>query len=78
MYMKFLLLGVFQLVKYLMVKTMKLKVKQIRSAINKPIRQKKTLEALGLKRINHIVEHESTPQILGMIKSINHLVIVEK
>jgi len=61
-----------------MVKTMKLKVKQIRSAINKPIRQKKTLEALGLKRINHIVEHESTPQILGMIKSINHLVIVEK
>ena len=56
---------------------MKIKIKQIRSSINRPSRQKKTLVALGLKRINHVVEHESTPQILGMIKKVNHLVIVE-
>ena len=56
---------------------MKIKIKQIRSSINRPSRQKKTLTALGLKRINHVVEHESTPQILGMIKTVNHLVIVE-
>ena len=76
--MKLQVLEEFQLIKYLMVRIMKIKVKQIRSAINRPLRQKKTLEALGLKRINHIVEHESTPQILGMIDSINHLVRVEK
>ena len=57
---------------------MKIKIKQIRSSINRPSRQKKTLEALGLKRINHVVEHESSPQILGMIDAINHLVKVEK
>ncbi|MBJ05428.1 MAG: 50S ribosomal protein L30 [Flavobacteriales bacterium] len=57
---------------------MKIKIKQIRSGINRPSRQKKTLEALGLKRINHVVEHEPTPQILGMINSVNHLVQIEK
>ena len=57
---------------------MKIKIKQIRSAINRPSRQKKTLQALGLKRINHVVEHESTPQILGMVSSITHLIRVEK
>tara|TARA_B100000579_G_C22716910_1_gene797349 strand:+ start:612 stop:785 length:174 start_codon:yes stop_codon:yes gene_type:complete len=57
---------------------MKIKIKQIRSSINRPSRQKKTLEALGLKRINHVVEHEPSPQVLGMIDAINHLVKVEK
>ena len=57
---------------------MKIRVKQIRSAINRPMRQKKTLEALGLRKINHIVEHDFTPQILGMIESVNHLVQIEK
>ena len=57
---------------------MKIKIKQIRSGINRPVRQKKTLEALGLKRINHVVEHTSSPQILGMIASVNHLVKIEK
>tara|TARA_B100000965_G_C19395067_1_gene670779 strand:+ start:622 stop:795 length:174 start_codon:yes stop_codon:yes gene_type:complete len=57
---------------------MKIRIKQIRSGINRPSRQKKTLKALGLKRINHVVEHDSSPQILGMINSINHLVRVEK
>ena len=57
---------------------MKIKIKQIKSSINRPVNQKRTLEALGLKRINHIVEHESTPQILGMINTVNHLVLIEK
>ena len=57
---------------------MKIRIKQIRSGINRPSRQKKTLKALGLKRINHVVEHNSSPQILGMVNAINHLVRVEK
>tara|TARA_Y100001968_G_C19406556_1_gene743984 strand:+ start:108 stop:281 length:174 start_codon:yes stop_codon:yes gene_type:complete len=57
---------------------MKIKIKQIRSGINRPSRQKKTLKALGLKGINDIVEHNETPQIIGMVNSINHLVIIEK
>jgi len=54
---------------------MKIKIKQIRSGINRPMRQKRTLKALGLKGINHIVEHDDTPQILGMLNTINHLVV---
>ena len=57
---------------------MKIKIKQIRCGINRPSRQKKTLKALGLKGINDIVEHNETPQIIGMVNSINHLVIIEK
>ena len=57
---------------------MKIRIRQIRSGINRPDRQKKTLKALGLKKLNQIVEHDSTPQILGMIQSINHLVKIEK
>jgi large subunit ribosomal protein L30 len=57
---------------------MKIKIKQIRSGINRPSRQKKTLKALGLKRINDVVEHTETPQIMGMVNSINHLVTIEK
>ena len=54
----------------------KIKIKQIRSGINRPARQKKTLIALGIRKMNQEVEHEATPQILGMIKKINHLVEV--
>jgi len=61
-----------------MANNMKIKIKQIRSGINRPSNQKKTLKALGLKRINHVVEHESSPQILGMVNVVNHLVRVEK
>tara|TARA_B100001250_G_scaffold387487_1_gene384923 strand:+ start:493 stop:669 length:177 start_codon:yes stop_codon:yes gene_type:complete len=57
---------------------MKIRIKQIRSGINRTSRQKKTLKALGLNRINQIVEHNETPQILGMVKAINHLVVIEK
>lgn len=57
---------------------MKIRVKQIKSSIKQPMRQKRTLEALGLRKLNQVVEHKSTPQILGMIKKVNHLVIIEK
>ncbi len=56
----------------------KIKITQIRSKIGRPERQKRTLEALGLRRIRHSVEHEATPQILGMVRKVNHLVTVEE
>lgn len=56
----------------------KIKVTQIRSRINKSSKQKATLEALGLKKINHTVEHEDTPNIMGMISKVSHIVKVEK
>ena len=54
----------------------KIKIKQTRSAINRPARQKATIKALGLKKLNQVVDHEATPQILGMVKKIQHLVEV--
>ncbi len=52
----------------------KIKVTLIRSSIKKPQNQKRTLEALGLKRIGQVVEHDDTPNILGMINTVKHLV----
>ena len=54
----------------------KIKVKQVKSAINRPARQKKTLQALGLKKLNQVVEHEANPQILGMVAKVSHMVEV--
>jgi large subunit ribosomal protein L30 len=60
-----------------MVKMMsKVKIKQIRSKINRPVDQKRTLEALGLKKIGQVVEHEMTPSIEGMINKVKHLVTI--
>ena len=57
----------------------KIKIKQVRSRIGRPKVQKLTLDALGLKKINKVVEHNATPQILGMVKKIQHLItVVEK
>jgi len=56
----------------------KIKVTKVKSAINRTQRQKRTLEALGLKRIGQVVEHEATPNILGMVAKVNHLVSVEE
>jgi len=56
----------------------KVKIKQIKSQINKPARQKKTLTALGIRKMNQVVEHEATPQIMGMIAKVNHLLEVEE
>lgn len=55
-----------------------IKIKQVRSKIKCPKTQKATLEALGLRKINSVVEHEATPQILGMVEAVKHLVSVEK
>jgi ribosomal protein L30 len=56
----------------------KLRIKQVRSIIGRPARQKRTMEALGLRRINHTREVVATPQILGMIESVKHLITVEE
>ena len=56
----------------------KIKFTQVRSAIGSDKTQKATLIALGIKKLNHSVEHEDTPQILGMVNKLHHLVIVEK
>ena len=53
-----------------------IKIKQVKSAIRRPKRQKDTIKALGLRKLNHIVEKEATPQILGMVKKVQHLVEV--
>lgn len=59
--------------------TMKrIRITQTRSGIGHTVRQKRTLEALGLKRIRHSVELDATPQILGMCKKLEHLVKVEE
>ncbi len=54
----------------------KIKVKQVRSRINCPKDQKLTLDALGLRKLNRVVEHEDTPAILGMINKVKHLVTI--
>ncbi|AFL96663.1 50S ribosomal protein L30 [Ornithobacterium rhinotracheale] len=56
----------------------KIKVTQVRSAINRSKRQKATLLALGLKKLQQTVEHDDNPVIRGMIKKVEHMVTVEK
>ena len=56
----------------------KIKITQIRSSITCSERQKQTLKALGFKKLNSSVEKESTPQILGMVEKVKHLVVIEK
>lgn len=56
----------------------KIKVTKVKSAINRTQRQKRTLEALGLKKIGQVIEHDATPNILGMIAKVSHLVSVEE
>ncbi len=54
------------------------KITQIKSAIKKPVRQKRTLEALGIRKLHQTIEVEATPQILGMVQKVLHLVEVEE
>ena len=56
----------------------KIKIKQVRSRIGRPKVQKLTLDALGLTKMNKVVEHNATPQILGMVKKVKHLLQVEE
>lgn len=56
----------------------RLRLKQIKSSIDQPERQKRTLKALGIKRMQRTIEVEATPQILGMIDKVKHMLAVEK
>ena len=56
----------------------KIKVTQVKSVIDRSERQKRTMVALGLKKMNASVEVEATPQIVGMVNKVNHLIKVEQ
>ena len=56
----------------------KVRIKQVKSQINRPARQKKTLIALGLRKMNQVVEHNATPQIMEMVDKVQHLLEVEQ
>lgn len=56
----------------------KLKITQVRSVIRKPERQKRTMRALGLRRMHQSVVHTDTPQLRGMLARVHHLVTVEE
>ncbi|WP_303745052.1 50S ribosomal protein L30 [uncultured Duncaniella sp.] len=55
-----------------------IKIKQIKSRINCPAVQKRTLDALGLRKMNHVVVHEDNPSVMGMVTKVRHLVEVTK
>ncbi|MBN1186181.1 MAG: 50S ribosomal protein L30 [Bacteroidales bacterium] len=56
----------------------KIRIKQTKSTIGSTERQKRTVKALGLKKMNSVVEVESTPQIIGMVTKVKHLITVEE
>ncbi len=56
----------------------KLKITQTKSVIGSPRRQRRSLEALGIRRMHQSVEQDDTPQIRGMLEKVTHLVEVEK
>ncbi|MBN1925305.1 MAG: 50S ribosomal protein L30 [Prolixibacteraceae bacterium] len=56
----------------------KIKIRQVKSSIGSTKSQKLTLEALGLRKLNHTIEKEATPQIMGMVNKLKHLVKVEE
>ena len=55
-----------------------IKIKKVRSEIKRPATQKKSLLALGLKKIGQVVEHQDTPSIVGMVNKVKHLVTIIK
>ena len=59
-------------------KNIKVSITQVRSTISQSSRQKKTISALGLGKINKVVEQELTPQVKGMIDKVNHLIKVKE
>jgi large subunit ribosomal protein L30 len=56
----------------------KIRITQIKSKNGKPERQKRTLAALGIRKMHHSVEHEATPQILGMVEKLKHMLKIEE
>ena len=55
----------------------KVKITQVKSTIDRPKKQKMTMKSLGFRKLNQTVEHEATPQIMGMIRKVQHLIKVE-
>lgn len=55
-----------------------IKIKQVKSGIDRPERQKRTLQALGFRKLNQTIEKEATPQVLGMINKVPHVVTIVK
>lgn len=55
----------------------KIKITQIKSTIDRPKRQKETMRSLGIRKMNQTVVKEATPQIMGMVAKVQHLVKVE-
>ncbi|NDV57453.1 50S ribosomal protein L30 [Bacteroides sp. 519] len=53
-----------------------IKIKQTKSRIGAPKDQKRTLDALGLRKMNRVVEHDANPAILGMVNKVKHLVTI--
>jgi len=56
----------------------KIKITQVKSTIDRPERQKRSMQALGLRKMHQTVEHNPTPQILGIVEKVKHLVNVEE
>jgi len=56
----------------------KIKITWVRGTINRKERHKRTIRALGLRRLNQSVVHEATPQVLGMVRQVDYLVRVEE
>ena len=56
----------------------KIRITQVRSSIKRPKNQRLTLHALGLRKMHQTVEQENTPNIIGMVKAVEHLVKVEE
>lgn len=56
----------------------KIKLTQVKSIIDRPQRQKDTMYALGLRKMNSSVEHEASAQVLGMVEKVKHLITVEE
>ena len=56
----------------------KIKITQLKSTIKRPKDQKATIQALGLRKINHTVVKEASPQVIGMVRKVSHLVKVEE
>jgi large subunit ribosomal protein L30 len=55
----------------------KIKITQVKSIIDRSENQKRTMQALGLRKINHSVEVEANAAIIGMVRKVNHLVAIE-
>ncbi len=56
----------------------KVRITQVKSIIDRPKRQKMTMKSLGFRKMNQTVEHNATPQIMGMIAKVQHLIKVEQ